>query len=111
MSGTPLFAEVVAKCPHGGNIQGQPGSARVLIDKQPVFKSDDQFAVTACPFVLMTEPHPCVVVQPMAATARRVLIEGKPALLNASSGLCKSADQQPQGPPLITVCQTRVRGE
>ena len=40
--------------------------------------------------------------------ATRVLINGQPALLQTSTGLCLSAEQIPQGPPIITVTQTRV---
>ena len=111
MSGTPLLVEMGAICPHVGNIQGYPGSARVLIKKQRALNTDDKFSVLGCPFVLMTTPHPCVVVESMGTPAQRVLIEGKPALLLASSGLCRSADQQPQGSPLVINCQTQVRGE
>ena len=38
----------------------------------------------------------------------RVLVGGQPALLQTSTGLCLSAEQIPQGPPTVTVNQSRV---
>ena len=40
----------------------------------------------------------------------RVLVNGQPAVLNTSTGLCFSAEQIPQGPPMVVVTQPRVTG-
>jgi hypothetical protein len=37
-----------------------------------------------------------------------VLINGTPALIQTSTGICQSVEQIPQGSPTITVTQTRV---
>ncbi|NTU86026.1 MAG: hypothetical protein HGA45_42985 [Chloroflexales bacterium] len=42
--------------------------------------------------------------------ATRVFVNGQPALLSTSSGLCQSAAQAPQGAPIIIGAQSRVSG-
>jgi hypothetical protein len=44
------------------------------------------------------------------APATRVKVNGQPAILKTSSGICQSAEQVPQGPPNVVVTQTRVKG-
>jgi hypothetical protein len=56
-----------------------------------------------------TKPQPCVKVQ-WATPATRVKVLGQPVLLQSSSGVCQSAEQIPQGAPVIAATQTRVRG-
>jgi hypothetical protein len=42
--------------------------------------------------------------------ATRVFVNGQPAILQTSAGLCLSAEQIPQGPPVVAVTQPRVIG-
>jgi hypothetical protein len=42
--------------------------------------------------------------------ATRILINGQPAILQASTGLCQSVEQIPQGPPTVIATQVRVGG-
>jgi hypothetical protein len=42
--------------------------------------------------------------------ALRVKVMGQPVILQTSAGLCQSVEQIPQGPPSVTVAQTRVVG-
>jgi hypothetical protein len=42
--------------------------------------------------------------------ATRVQVNGSPALLESSTGICQSAEQIPQGPPQVSVVQHRVVG-
>lgn len=97
-------------CPHSGTIQVIQTSARVQINRQPALRLSDACLVAGCPFVIAASPHPCVTVKWLAA-AQRVRIEGQPAVLSTSFGLCQSADQTPQGPPNVTSSQTRVKGQ
>ena len=64
---------------------------------------NDLTTVAGCPFQVPvgagTKPQPCVKVQwPVPAT--RVKVDGQPVLLQTSTGLCQSAEQIPQGPPV-----------
>jgi hypothetical protein len=40
--------------------------------------------------------------------ATRVLANGKPVMLQTSAGICQSAEQIPQGAPIVSVVQPRV---
>jgi hypothetical protein len=42
--------------------------------------------------------------------ATRVLVNGQPAILQTSTGLCLSVEQIPAGPPTVVAIQTRVTG-
>lgn len=103
-----------AICPHAGTIQATPSQARVRINGQPVLLVSDLFTVAGCPFQVPvgagTKPQPCVSVQ-WIVPATRVRVGGQPVLLQTSSGLCKSAEQIPQGPPNVLLTQVRVRGQ
>lgn len=98
-------------CPHGGQVATAPGNPRVLVSQQPVATLADVSTVAACPFQVPvgagTKPQPCVTVQ-WLVPAVRVTAGAQPVLLQTSTGLCKSAEQIPQGPPTITVNQPRV---
>jgi hypothetical protein len=109
MPGNLLQIGMVAACPHSGNVQATPGSARVRIAGQPALRSSDVFLISGCPFMVGVKAQPCLKLQ-WLVTASRVRIEGQPALLSTSTGICQSAEQIPQGPPLVMSTQTRVRG-
>jgi hypothetical protein len=95
-------------CTHGAPVQVVPGSPRVLASGLPVATMADLFPVTGCPFVLPSgTPSPCVLVQWLVPAAR-VLVNGAPPILNTSMGLCRSAAQVPQGPPIVVTTQPRV---
>ena len=99
-------------CPHGsGQIQIAPGSARVCMGGQPVATLSDLFVVAGCGFTVPpNKPQPCVQVQ-WLMPANRVRAGGQPVLLQSSTGLCKSAEQIPQGSPNVVRTQMRVKGE
>jgi hypothetical protein len=71
--------------------------------------------VTACPFQVPigtgTKPQPCVIVE-WANVSIRVTVMGQALYLQSSpgpgNGLCKSAEQIPQGAPTVKKLQTRV---
>ena len=98
-------------CPHGGSMTTIPSNTRVMVSGQPVATMVDTSTIAGCPFQIPigtgTKPQPCVTVQ-WLVPATRVTVNGQPALLQTSTGLCKSAEQIPQGPPTITVNQARV---
>jgi len=97
-------------CPHGVPAQTISSNARVLVSGMPVATIADTTLVTGCPFTVPgPKPQPCVRVQWLVPAAR-VLVNGQPALLQTSAGLCLSADQIPNGPPMVPVNQARVIG-
>jgi hypothetical protein len=40
----------------------------------------------------------------------KVLLGGQPAVLAASTGLCQSPEQAPQGPPMVVSSQMKALG-
>ncbi len=99
-------------CTHAAPVNAISSNTRVLVNGMPVATLADTFLVAGCPFTLPTtppKPQPCVRVQ-WLVPATRVLINGQPAILQLSSGLCLSAEQIPQGPPTVVATQTRVSG-
>ncbi|MDA4121774.1 MAG: hypothetical protein OK456_01185 [Thaumarchaeota archaeon] len=96
-------------CPHGGQVQEIPAGSAVLLSGQPAMTQDDEYLVAGCPFNVAGVPQPCVEVVWMTP-ATRILINGVPAVLADSTGLCLSAEQAPQGPPNVVATQTRVTG-
>jgi uncharacterized Zn-binding protein involved in type VI secretion len=96
-------------CAHAGPATIASSNARVLVSGQPVATIVDQTLVAGCAFNVSGGPHPCVHVQ-WLTSALRVLVNGQPALLQTSTGLCLAADQAPQGPPLVAAVQPRVIG-
>jgi hypothetical protein len=84
-------------------------NARVLVSGQPVTTISDQYLIAGCPFTAGVVPMPCVRIQ-WIVPALRVLVNGSPALLQTSVGLCISAQQTPNGPPTVPVNQPRVTG-
>jgi hypothetical protein len=110
MPGPLLHVGAQAICPHAaGQITAIPASPRVLVSGQPVVTVADQFLIAGCPFTVGTKPQPCMSVRWLVPAAR-VLVNGSPALLQTSVGLCVSADQIPAGPPTVVAVQPRVIG-
>ena len=107
----PLFhVGASALCPHGGQVTTVSTNARVLVSGMPVATLADQFLIAGCAFTVPpAKPQPCVKVQ-WLVPALRVLVNGQPAILQTSTGLCQSPEQIPQGPPVVTATQTRVIG-
>lgn len=96
-------------CTHGIPATVVPTNARVLVGGQPVTTMSDQYLIAGCPFMAGLVPMPCVRIQ-WLVPAMRVLVNGSPALLQTSVGLCMSAQQTPNGPPTVPVNQPLVIG-
>ena len=104
-----LHLGATVMCPHGG--QAQPGSsaARVKLSGQPAVTVAHVMTVTGCPFTTGSNPMPCTQLQ-WTSPATRVRIEGAPALLSSSGGICIGA-AGPAGPPQVVASQIRVTGQ
>lgn len=97
-----------AICPHGGQVSVVPSNVRVLVNGMPVATMGDFYPVAGCVFTVPPgKPQPCIKVQ-WLVPAVRVFVNGQPAILQTSTGLCQSAEQIPQGPPVVIATQTRV---
>jgi uncharacterized Zn-binding protein involved in type VI secretion len=85
-------------------------NTRVLVSGMPVATMGDLYLVAGCPFTVPPrKPQPCVKVQWLVPTTR-VLVNGQPAILQTSTGLCQSVEQIPQGAPIVIATQPRVIG-
>lgn len=107
----PLFhVGATAMCPHAGQVQVISSNTRVMVNGMPVATLGDTYVVAGCPFTVPPgKPQPCIKVQ-WLVPATRVFVNGQPAILQTSTGLCQSAEQIPQGPPVVTATQPRVIG-
>lgn len=104
----------------GASINCTHGAAATVVPSQPRVKVGGQFAavlpdtttVAGCPFQIPvgagTKPQPCVKVQ-WTVPAVRVKANQQFVLVQSSTGLCLSAEQIPQGPPIIAATQVRVK--
>jgi hypothetical protein len=110
MPGFLFHVSATATCPHGGPVTTVSSNTRVLVGGMPVATVADTFVVAGCVFTIPPgKPQPCVTVRWLVPAAR-VLVNGQPAILMTSTGLCQSPEQIPQGPPLVAATQTRVSG-
>jgi hypothetical protein len=109
MPGFLLHVGALVQCSHAAPVSAISSNTRVLVNGLPVVTISDTFLVAGCPFIVALVPQPCVRVQ-WLVPASRVLVNGQPALLQTSTGLCLGPTQAPQGAPIVSVVQTRVTG-
>lgn len=112
MPGLLMHANAVCQCTHAAPATIVPTQARVLVSGQPVATMTSQIMVAGCPFTLpLPKPQPCITVKWLMPSVR-VLVLGQPAMLvpapGPGPGLCQSAEQIPQGPPIVSAVQLRV---
>lgn len=110
MPGFLAHVGMTAMCPHAGQVSVISSNTRVLVNGMPAATLGDTYPIAGCTFTIPgPKPQPCIKVQWLVPSAR-IMINGQPAILQTSSGLCQSAEQIPQGPPSIVATQTRVSG-
>ena len=109
MPGFLFHVNATAMCPHAGRVQVISSNTRVMVSSLPAATLGDTYLVAGCPFTVGPKYQPCIKVQWLVPSGR-IMINGQPAILQTSSGLCQSAEQIPQGPPQIVATQTRVSG-
>ena len=112
MPGFLLHTNAVVQCTHGIPAQIPPVQPRVVVSGQPVATMASQILIAGCPFTIPgPKPQPCVTVKWLMPAAR-VLVMGQPALVQPTPGvghgLCLSAEQIPNGPPMVSAMQPRV---
>jgi hypothetical protein len=108
MPGFLVHVGASVTCPHGGQVSAITTNTKVFVGGQPVVTQSDTFLVAGCPFAPVV-PQPCIKVQ-WVVPATRVTVNGQPAILFDSVGLCLNPEQAPQGPPVVVSTQTRVKG-
>ena len=94
-------------CPHGGTATHRPGQSKVLVAGAPVLTQQDLGTVAGCAFNVSGAPSPCTAVRWITG-AGQVRVGGLPVLHSASTGMCSSAAQAPQGPPIVSATQLQV---
>lgn len=112
-----MHVNAVMQCTHGAKATIAPSQPRVVVNGQPVATMASLIAVAGCPFQIPvpggTKPQPCMTVK-WTMPSTRFLVGGQPAALipapGPGPGICQSAEQIPQGPPIVSVVQTRVIG-
>jgi hypothetical protein len=112
MPGFLFHVNAGCSCTHGGPALITPTQARVLVSGQPVATMNAPISVAGCVFTVPgPKPQPCITVRWLMPSTR-VLVMGQPAMLvpapGPGPGLCQSAEQIPQGPPLVSAVQARV---
>lgn len=109
MSAPVLTTASTILCPHGGQATLFSSNAEARIDGAPALLLTDQHPVAGCPFTVGPKAQPCIVIRWLVgATMTRV--RGVPVVLRTSVGLCFSAEQIPQGAPVVAACQARAMG-
>jgi uncharacterized Zn-binding protein involved in type VI secretion len=110
MSDYLVHVDATVNCPHKGHVTIISSNTKVKVSGKVVATFNDTYMVGGCTFsTTATGPHPCVRVQ-WIKPASKVFVNGQPVILKDSTGLCQSGDQVPQGPPDVTLTQTRVKG-
>ena len=110
MPGNLMHVGATVACPHGGQATAQPNQSRVTLASQAATTAASLYTVSGCAFTVGNKPQPCVTAR-WTSPSTRIKVNGSPVLLSAPPGICQSAEQIPQGPPTVSVVQTRVVGQ
>ncbi len=108
-----LTTASTVQCPHGGSVTLTTSNSLSTVAGSPMLLLTDVHTVSGCPFQIPigtgTKPQPCVTVR-WTVGAQLTKINGTPVLLQSSIGLCYSAEQIPQGPPVVVNVQQQALG-
>lgn len=104
-----LHVNATVNCPHGGLATLIPADPRVSVSGQVIGTLAGQWTIAGCTFNVSGAPSPCVRIQ-WFMPAARVKVGGSPVVTQVSQGACLNAAQVPQGPPVVTITQPRMKG-
>jgi hypothetical protein len=115
MPGFILHVAAQMTCTHMAPGTVAPSQTRVMVTAQPAALFTGAISVAGCPFQIPvgagTVPQPCVLIK-WAMPSARVMSMGQPFAVIPAPGtgpaICQSVEQIPQGPPQVTVVQSRV---
>ena len=100
-------------CPHGGTLSLSTSNAVAKAQGSPMLLLTDQHSVSGCPFQIpvgvSTKPQPCVLAR-WTVGATQTKVNQTAVLLQTSVGMCYSAEQIPQGPPVVNNVQQQAKG-
>lgn len=109
MTAPVVQQSIQIKCPHGGSGEFVPFVFQTSAGDL-VMRPLDLCFIEGCPFMLPGGvPSPCFMVE-WELPALRTTVEGVPALLATSMGICMSILGPPQGAVIVSGIQTRVGG-
>jgi hypothetical protein len=104
------------QCPHGGSLILTTANTLCQIDGGYALLQTDVHSVAGCPFQKPPPsgtglvPSPCLTVR-WTSGATQNTVNKVPVLLQTSSGICYSAEQLPQGAPVVTQAQSKAKGQ
>ncbi|MGH3390782.1 MAG: hypothetical protein ACRDOO_18095 [Actinomadura sp.] len=112
MPGFLFHAGAVVNCPHAPGVAAipMPTQQQVLVSGAPVAVAADEILVTGCALSVSGSTPPCTKVA-WVNVSGRVLISGRPALLQAppgGSGNGTCVGPPPPAIPLVMTMQSRV---
>jgi hypothetical protein len=117
MPGLLLHVNAGCQCFHQAPATITPVQARVRVSGEAVATMPSQIAVSGCLFQVPvgpgTKPQPCLTIK-WSMPSTRLLVDGAPVMLlptpGPGPGVCLSAEQIPQGAPVLSAVQPRVIG-
>ncbi len=108
--GELLSTSDIMMCPHGGQVS--ISSLQASASAEALFvRPGDIFTIAGCAMMVGPSPHPCVIVEWQSPSSRVKAGDRGGAvfvLTTDSVGICKAADQAPQGQVLIQKTQTKA---
>jgi hypothetical protein len=114
MPGFPLTIVSQTTCFHQAPAKIAPSQTAVFIVGGLAATSASQIGVIGCPFTLPGPKYqPCVTVK-WAMPSTKVFAQGKPLIVmpppgsGPGPGICQSAEQIPQGAPVVQMNQNKV---
>lgn len=114
MADAILNSTASIQCTHSARVNIVTSNTRVKVGGNYAVTISDTYTVTACPFQIPvgvgTKPQPCVKLQ-WFSPAKRVRVNGQAVLIktSAATAICQSAEQIPQGSPVVVQTQMRVK--
>ncbi|MCE4555806.1 hypothetical protein [Pelomonas cellulosilytica] len=96
-------------CPHGGQAVLFTSNTQALLPSGPVLLMTDVHPVVGCTFAPGGVPLPCVTIQWLTGSLQST-INGVPALMDNSVGLCLNPSSVPQGTAIVVQTQTQASG-
>lgn len=113
----PLFLTTASSvmCPHGGQAILSTSNVDAKVQGMPILLVTDVHSVSGCPFQVPAgpgaKPQPCLTIRWTTGTVLARHRGATPFLHQSSTGICYSAEQIPQGAPLITQTQPLANGQ
>ena len=110
MPGNLLTIASTIMCPHGGQAILFTTNAKAMADGAPVLLESDVHPVVGCPFTIGPKYSPCIKIT-WSGGATKASVDGVPALVQSSIGLCASPEGAPQGVAMIASTQMKVTAQ